>query len=156
MPIPFHTCIPVHVYLLLLAYQVYMFLSQQCTSICRIMVLDLVLKDSTVLVHVGVLGTWVACTECFGLFGMWAFQDIMRNARPSRNVISTQSVYLYNCPPFEATSGWCPRIEKNSLFFCLAAAASSFCFCLVAAASSFYDSGRILKPGIFLSGRWED
>ena len=27
-------------------------------------------------------------------------------ARPSWNVICTQSVYLYNCPPFEATRAW--------------------------------------------------
>ena len=30
-------------------------------------------------------------------------EDIMTNARASWNVISTQSVYLYNCPLFEAT-----------------------------------------------------
>ena len=50
----------------------------------------------------------------FGFLGMWAFQDIMRNARPSWNVISARGVYLYNCPPFEATRAWCPHCEKNS------------------------------------------
>ena len=39
----------------------------------------------------------------------------MTNARASWNVISTQSVYLYNCPLFEATRAEYPLSEKNSL-----------------------------------------
>ena len=40
----------------------------------------------------------------------------MTNARASWNVISTQSVYLYNCPHFEAASSKCPYSVKKSLF----------------------------------------
>ena len=38
----------------------------------------------------------------------------MTNARASWNVISTQSVYLYNCPLFEATRVEYLQSEKNS------------------------------------------